>query len=417
MERTLDRSDLDGLRGERGEDAPPLVLVADDERFNRTLLSRILRGESCQIVEAADGLQALELARELHPDLVLLDVMMPGMDGFDVCRTLTADPATSDTPVVFLSAKSGSDDIIHGLEVGAVDYITRPFKRAEVLARVRSQLRVRRLAASLHRANRELVARQDEIEADLRAAADIQRSLLPRELPSLEEYGFAWEFVPCERVGGDIFGVQRLGPRHVCFYIVDVSGHGVPAAMLTVSVSQYLAPHTGIVCDADGRPRSPAEVLSCLDSEFPLERFDKYLTTTYMLLDTETGELRYSSAAHPPPVLARADGSVERLEEGGTIIGMGADLPYEEGRTVLAPGDRLCLFTDGIPEFENEQGVPYGETRLEEVLADPAGGDASARCRRVITDLESWSQRPPQDDVTLLLLERRTGAGGGHPAP
>jgi sigma-B regulation protein RsbU (phosphoserine phosphatase) len=275
----------------------------------------------------------------------------------------------------------------------------------------------------LHETNRQLLRNQRRLEEDLKAAAVIQASLLPPAAlrDRFEEVEFAWAFRPCQQIGGDVFHVQRLDPDHLGISIVDVAGHGVPAAMITVSVSQCLNPTGGgLLKDNTPDPPhyrlpGPAEVLRRLDAEFPVERFDKYFTMAYLLLDTRTGRLRYSRAAHPCPVLSRAGGGTELLEEGGTIIGLGGEVPYEEGSTVLRPGDRVYLFTDGIPEHPDPAGERYGSARLRRTLEEMASRPIAEACDGVLTDVHRHSAGlPADDDITIVGLEYRGPATKGR---
>ena len=234
---------------ERTLDPPRLraILVVDDTEAYRQLLQLMLAEEKYGVLEAEDGVQALAVAADGSPDLILLDVMMPQKDGYQVCAELKANPRTREIPVIFLSAKAEPEDKVKGLELGAVDFITKPFSRGEILARVRMQLEIRRLSQSLQAMNVELLRRQDRQQEDLRAAANIQRSLIPSEdlKTRFEELELAWQFLPCESVGGDVFNLHRLDRDHVGLFVVDVSGHGVPSAMVTVSVAQMLSPQVG----------------------------------------------------------------------------------------------------------------------------------------------------------------------------
>jgi sigma-B regulation protein RsbU (phosphoserine phosphatase) len=393
----------------------PKILVADDSLLNRKLLLAILAKEQCTVIEAVDGIDALAKAHLEVPDLVLLDIMMPGLDGYEVCRQLKADPKFASIPVIVLSALNQPADKVRALELGAVDYVTKPFDRGEVLARVRNQLQIRKLTASLVQANRDLVAKQKDLDADLRAAADIQSSLIPRSSPDVNSLDMAWRFVPCSTIGGDIFNVVPLDDDHLAIYVVDVSGHGVPAAMVTVSVAQSLTQHAGIVIEPrsrrveDGAPsviRAPSNVLELLDEEFPMDRFDKYFTMVYMVLNTKTGVVRYCNAAHPQPIVLRRGGRVELMEAGGTIVGLGGVMPYDEGELVLEYGDRIFMFTDGIAEFTSESGEEYGEQRLAELLCDRSVDSVQAACDGVVSALGDFGRgRPPNDDITVLGLE------------
>jgi len=249
------------------------VLVVDDDKTNRSLLSIILKKAGYRVIEAEDGQDAIKKSLDTPVDLVLLDIMMPNMDGYEACRRMKEDLRTQDIPVIFLSAKSETRDKILGLETGGADYVTKPFDKGEVLARVRSQLRIRSLT-------KEVIEKQQHLDNDLKVAAGIQQSLLPsREVPGKSSLKWAWRFKPCDAIGGDIFNILRLDESHYAVYMLDVSGHGVPSALVTVSASQMLQPHTNILVrqDSEGSGKeiiAPVDVVKRLDHEYPMERFD-----------------------------------------------------------------------------------------------------------------------------------------------
>jgi sigma-B regulation protein RsbU (phosphoserine phosphatase) len=393
---------------------PAKVLIVDDTLLNRRILQELLRRDGIETVCAENGAQALEMVVHTRPDLVLLDVMMPELDGFEVCRRLKEDCDSAKVPIVFLSALGEVDDRVRGLSLGAEDYITKPFENAEVLARVRAQLRLRALSRELEERNRELLQKQLHLEEDLRAAADIQRALIPRRRDSIPSLRLDWLFEPCTEVGGDIFSAERLDETHAALYLLDVNGHGVPPAMMSMMVAQCLAAGSETVARrTKGSPvevAGPAEVLASLDREFPLGRFDRYFTISYLVLDLVTGRLRFSSAGHPSPILVRAGGDVISLDEGGTIVGLG-DGTYEEGQLHLAAGDRVYLYSDGITEHEHVERGLFGPGRLVDVLAAGAGTDLAAVCASVRAALDGFADgRVPADDLTLLAVEYLGGA-------
>ncbi|MFN8642343.1 MAG: SpoIIE family protein phosphatase [Candidatus Binatia bacterium] len=405
------------------------LLIVDDNEINRRVLAGILRRESYDLGTAGNGEEALALARRVPPDLILLDIMMPAKDGYEVCAELKADPRTEHVPVIFLSALAETADKIRGLELGAVDYITKPFNAGEVLARVRSQLKIRRLTDDLRQANRDLREQQALIDLDLRAAAGIQRSLVPAAPPPLASVEMAWRFIPCQRVGGDLFNVVPLGPHHLAAYVIDVSGHGVPSAMVTVSLSQFLSLPAGrLYRDGSAEPAAPADVLRRLDREYPIERFDKFCTVAYALLDLRDGELRSAVAGHPHPLVQRGDGRLEELDAGGPIIGLGFGGAFEEGVTSLAPGDRLVLYTDGVVEHTAPDGAQFGDARFRHALARTRGLSSDAACEHLLAAMRAFAGvatpggadepgelgAPHDDDITLLTLEYR--GGGAAPA-
>ena len=394
---------------------PDKVLIVDDVPVNLKLLRAILQKAGHEVVEAPGGHDALARVRDSAPDLILLDVMMPGMDGYEVCSTLKRDPGTAAIPVVFISALGEVTDRIKGLEIGAEDYLSKPFDNGEVVARVKAQLRLRRLTRALEEQSRELSAKQRLIEEDLRAAAEIQRALLPRSDLRVPGVATAWLFEPCATIGGDIFDVQALDGDHTAFYVIDVSGHGVPPALLTVSVSQALSLDSGATLrlNADGSHSvaSPVEVLGLLDREYPIERFGMFFTISYLVLRRSDGTLRYSSAGHPPPLLVRPDGEIRPLDEGGPIIGIGAGLDYEEGCVQLSPGDRVLLYTDGVVEYMSPDREVFGDERLHALLRSRRGEPLGSLCDAIRSALaEHGRGAAPLDDVSLLAFEYQGAA-------
>lgn len=389
------------------------ILIVDDTAVNRKVLGAILRKESWEILEAADGGEALERAREVHPDLILLDIMMPVKDGYEVCEELKHDPATADIPIIFLSALGEASDKIRGLELGAVDFLTKPVNRAEVVARVRAHLRLGELTRFLLDLNEQLQEKTSRHEHDLQAASEIQRAILPSEEFKAPGVEFTWRFDPCESIGGDIFNMVRLTEDLVGFFVLDVAGHGIPSALVAVSVAQLFSTNSELLIERDlstgnVRVRTPAEVLQKLDAEYPMDRLDRHFTVFFGILDTRTGKLSYSSAAHPPAMLIRSDGKFELLEEGGPLIGMGAFLPYEEAEVQLEPGDRIFMYTDGIPEHPDDAGDMFGLERFQEGLLESRGQSLSGACDSLLTDLmlHGGGVAPP-DDITLMALEFR----------
>lgn len=267
----------------------------------------------------------------------------------------------------------------------------------------------------LNMANAQLIEKQRKLDEDLQAAAGIQQSLLPQKLekrPKIEALDIAWKFKPCETIGGDIFNVIRLDEDHLGFYMIDVSGHGVPPALVTFSISQTLQPHMGYTIrrrpglSPDYDIVSPGDVLKALDSEYPWERFEKFLTIIYLIVDVRNGRLIYSNAAHPPPLLLRADGSFELLEKGGTIIGMDGILPFEEEEKPFSPGDKILLYTDGVFEFTDDKGELFGEERFHSLVRNLKGLTIEKVLDEIVLSIENFAQGAKfQDDVSLMGIE------------
>ncbi|MDD3846575.1 MAG: SpoIIE family protein phosphatase [Syntrophorhabdaceae bacterium] len=388
------------------------ILIVDDSEDIRALLRHILAAAGYEVAEAPSGNEVLQRAGVFKPDLILLDIVMPGMDGFTVCEELNREESLSDIPIIFLSAKTETADKVKGLELGGADYITKPFQKTEVLARVENQLKIRRLTSDLKRSNAQLTEKQKVLDEDLRAAAGIQQSLLPRAIPDIKNLAIAWKFMPSHMIGGDIFNVFRLDENHVGLYMIDVSGHGVPSALITVSVSQFLQPDSGSVTkertyEPPGyRIVSPGRVLEILDGEYPIDRFGKYFTIVYLIVNTRTGAVRYSNAGHPFPVIMRRNGSLEVLDKGGTIIGLDGLVPFDEEERSLAPGDRVILFTDGVVEYSNSSGEFFGEDRFHSLLSCHGRAEIEELLDTIVASIIDFGKGAEfQDDITLVALE------------
>jgi phosphoserine phosphatase RsbU/P len=384
------------------------VLIVDDQAVNRLILGAILEREGYQVVEAGGGAEALQLAERVGPSLILLDIRMPVTDGFGVLRGLKANPATAPVPVIFISAIDDASDELRGLETGVVDFIPKPFDPNQVLARVRTHLRVKELTDSLGTVERDLRAKQARIEEDLRAAAEIQRALLPRCPLALRRLEVAWRFEPCESVAGDTFGAFRLDEVLVGLYVLAVGARGVPAVAAAVSVAQSLRVESGIVVDPDrGTLRQPSEVLRELDRRHSDLELGRASTMSYMVLDTEGGTLRYCTAGQPAPLVATANG-VRALAPEGSAVGLDPEAPFDEGSVRLEPRDRVALFTDGVAEREAPDGRRFGVERVAEVVAASRDQGLEQTCNSVLAALNHHAGGAlPRDDVSFLLAEYR----------
>lgn len=276
----------------------------------------------------------------------------------------------------------------------------------------RDRSTIHQLQLELQAVRQQLAIREQEMTDALQSAAHIQRSLIPRHPPAYHHLHFAWRFVPYKKVGGDLFNIAPLDENTIMVYLIDVSGHGIASAMVSVAVHQSLSPTTGRLLKQplSHRPfyriTPPHEVLAELDTEYPFERFEEFFTISYLLLNPHTGRVRYANAGHPPPLLLRGDGSMERLDQGGPIVGLGQRGDGDEGEVHLQEGDRLFLYTDGLAEQTDVAGVPYGEARLVTTLHSQYGRELDCACREALRAQRGFAgAMPPQDDVTLIGIE------------
>ena len=368
------------------EGAGASVLVADDNADMRDYLARLL-GDVYAVETVVDGRAALERARAGGLDLVLTDVMMPGLDGFALLKELRADPRTRRLPVIMVSARAGEDAAVEGLDAGADDYLVKPFAASELRARVRATLELARLRDELDR-------RADAAE---QVAEALQRSLLPDTLPALPELALAGRYVPAGRelrVGGDWYDAIPLPDGQIVLAIGDVAGHGVRAAAIMGQVSHALRAYA-----AEGH--GPADLVRRLDA-LVLSGGLEMVTCLCAKLNPATGELRWVSAGHLPPLIA--GGHHARILEGpvanplGVIVGS----RHEEGEAVLEDGETLVLYTDGLIE-RRDRPIDDGLAALAAALS-PDGRRPEALCDAVLATLLGGAA--PADDVALLVARR-----------
>ena len=396
------------------------LLCLLDESDESSWPAADLRGSGCRVT-VAGRLEAAETLLGQGPEVVVADLDLPETAGawesfFQCCRRCRV-------PSLVFSGQGRPEVVTGPLAARADAVLLRTVRPAELLSRLRPLLRIHRLQRGLAKARRVLQQRRWEQEEELNAAAQIQQGLLPARLPAVAEFRFAWRFLPYERIGGDLFNIFQLDEATVMAYLFDVSGHGVSSAMVGVSVHQSLSAQTGRIVKRIFREPpyytilSPAEVMAELEREYPFERFEKFFTIVYLLLDSVTGEVRYSSAGHPPPILVRCNGEARTLPDGGGLIGIGVGGPYPERQVQLEPGDRLYLYSDGITEACNPQGEFFGLPRLLGLLAQLQALPLDEGCGRVVEALQQFGKgRPRQDDVTLVALEY-LGEGGPPQAP
>jgi DNA-binding response OmpR family regulator len=390
------------------------ILLVDDNAENLRVLHQTLDGRDYDLLVARGGEEALKIAGQALPSLVLLDIMMPpGIDGYETCRRLKSDQATRDIPVIFMSALDETKDKVHGLELGAVDYITKPFQADEVIARVDTHLTIQRLQRDLAQRNADLHAANQRMKKDLLAAAEVQQSLLPRELPTSDRARFEWTYQPCDELAGDSLGIFSLDERHIGMYVLDVTGHGVPAALLSVAITHRLSqrdPERSIVTglDRDSGEQvivSPSEVAGHLNRLFPMADH-RFFTMVYAVIDTREGRLRYVACGHPGPLIIRADGTTETHESTGLPIGIDDKATFGEGVVELGAGDRVYLYSDAAIEEMNDGQELFGVVRLRSVLADNRSTPLRETLTSIIKAIGTWTgAKAFSDDLTLAAAE------------
>jgi sigma-B regulation protein RsbU (phosphoserine phosphatase) len=370
---------------------PATILVVDDSPVNLQVLVRTLDGSGHRILAATSGASALQIASRVKPDLILLDVMMPEMDGFEVCRRIKADPAISDVAIIFLSALGEVRDKVAGLELGALDYITKPIHAEEVLARVAAQLTRLQL-------ERDVRLSRDSLDRELGAAAAMQRLILPRTFPVIGNLNFAAYYQTSRYVGGDYFDVISLPENRCGILVADVSGHGAPSAIVMAMIrAAFHAYHLPAI--------HPAAVLKYLNEQFRFMWGTSMLATLcYSVIDS-AGSMRVACAGHPPPLLLR-NANVSEISTDSTIPLLLMDIPeIPTTDHQLHPGDRILFYTDGVIERENGAGDMFEVQGVEQSLARAHHLESEELMKFLVQDVERFaSGTEAHDDQTLLLV-------------
>jgi phosphoserine phosphatase RsbU/P len=373
------------------------VLVVDDAPSNIQIVNSILK-DTYKVRIATSGEKALELVQATPaPDLILLDVMMPGMDGYEVCTRLKASPATKDIPVIFLTGQTETADETRGFEVGAVDYIHKPFSPAVVQARVQTHLVLRGIREQLAQ---QLLTIQNELES----ARRIQLSILPREIPTIAGLDIAARYIPMTAVAGDFYDFIVVDESHVGILVADVSGHGMPAALIASMLKIALAAEAHHVAN-------PAELLLGLNRALCGKFQQHYVTAAYLYIDMVKRTITYAGAGHPPMLMWNpSEDGIRNVLENGLFLGKYDFASYSAVELPLAAGDWCLMYTDGIPETANAAGIEYGDDRFRQFLAAERRTSADQLADRLLDDVAQWSERGPgdmDDDITVVTLHVR----------
>jgi sigma-B regulation protein RsbU (phosphoserine phosphatase) len=403
------------------------ILIAEDERITRMTLCRQLTSWGHQVIAAEDGQQAWELlgAADAEFDIVITDWEMPRLSGVELVRHIRQDARRSAyTYVIVLTSRSEKSDIVKGIEAGADDFVSKPFDRDELRVRLLAGERIVKLERALSRQNAELRDANARIRVGLQAAARVQQSMLPRQNIVTPRVRTAWKYVPTDELAGDAIGLHLIDERYLVAYVIDVSGHGVPAALLAVSAMHAMEPIAGgasLLRDMSAAPggelgtvRGPARVATELNRGFRASENDgRYLTMVLCVLDTQLGRLHIARAGHPEPFVLRGTESVQVPDAGGFPIALVDDVEYEEVTIALQPGDRVCLFSDGILEQMKSDGdnEQFGWTRLLEFLGARGGTPVEQLVSQAAEELAAWAGSASfTDDVSLVIVEWVGGA-------
>jgi sigma-B regulation protein RsbU (phosphoserine phosphatase) len=454
------------------------VLVVEDSRIQAQILSKKLEDSGYKVILAENGALALTCIGRQRPTLIISDVEMPEMTGYELCRAVKNDPQLRSIPFILLSTLSEPQDIIKGLHCGADNYVTKPYDPDFLISRMESLLttpvgtaddsqqldvtlagerysvnagrqQVLNLLVStfenavqknneLIHTNQELTLAKEQLTVwnekledlngrleaannrmtrDLNAAAKVQQSLLPDVTPKTQRAQFSWKYLPCDELAGDFLNVFPLDDTHIAAFVVDVSGHGVASSLLAVTIGRLLTPQVSsssllVQKGANGddhRIVPPLEVVQELNRRFPMEEQNGlYFTMTYGILDTQTMEFRHAEAGHPQIARVPAGtGTPELIEGGGMAIGWIPDIDCTENVVQLAKGDRLFLYSDGVPEAMDPDLNQFGNRQMLELLELGRTQPLDYNVSLLLEGVQRWGGNGTclKDDVSILGLE------------
>jgi len=370
------------------------ILLVDDQPANLQLLMHTLKRLECRLLVAKNGETALTIAKKARPDLILLDIMMPGIDGFEVCRRLKSDEDTQKIPVIFLSALDDTGDKVRGLQLGAVDYVAKPFQPEEVIARVNTHL-------TIHRLSREVQRQRDELEHELQIVSQIQRYLLPEHLPQIDGLKIAVHYETSRYAGGDYYDILELPNGLLAVLVADAEGHSAPATVM-MGMTAALFRSCSTFLD------KPDRMLAYLNENICKMNMESYVTAIYAVYDPRTRKLKIARAGHPLPIRYRPSEkkATEMPCEGVFLMGFEpySHVPITE--TALQPGDRLLFYTDGITDRAGgETEDLYGTDRLIRQFSAAVLNDPADILTAIVDDLTHFAgNRPADDDQAMLTI-------------
>ncbi len=453
------------------------IVIAEDSRIQAKILQKHLLDAGYDVRVAPDGAIAWEIIQQDPPTLIISDIEMPEMNGYELCQLVKGDPKLRRIPLILLSTLAAPVDIIKGLHAGADNYVTKPYHAEYLLTRIESLLhtpleeadedsealevtlagkqysvrsgrqQVLNLLIStfenaveknneLIRVNQELMNAKDKLtkwndelkelndqlesvnnrmSRDLDAAAKVQQSLLPDEVDSIIGADFAWRYIPCDELAGDFLNYFHLDDQHIAMFVVDVSGHGVASSLLSVTIGRLLTRHASsssllVRQGASVDQRNivpPAEVVAELNRRFPMEeQGGLYFTIAYAVLDLRTNRLLYASGGHTPLVVVGQDDDIRMIDADGMSIGWMEDVEFETVPIDLVFGDRIFMYSDGVPEAMDGELEQYGDDRMLELIKAGRGKPLNEAVGALLASVQKWCGRSgPKDDVSILALE------------
>ncbi len=382
------------------------ILAVDDDIITLELIKTVLPADDFSVTAFTNPVDALASFKENSYDLILSDYFMLQMDGREFLEEVRK--IGIDLPFIFLTANTDVRQAIELIKVGADDYICKPFQASELIFRIEKTIEQKKNQRAIELFNARIVK-------DLESAALLQRALLPKPLAGIDNITFDWVFNPCNEIGGDTFNVFKLDNDHIGIFSIDVSGHGVSAALFSFALSKILSPlpdQSSLIRKYTETHRRimivpPSEIAGHLNKRFPLDAItEQYFTLLYAILNRKSLEFRYVSAGHPPIIHHAYNFFPRAIYKTSPPIGFIPGFEYQEHIIYLKSGDRLYLYTDGIIETCNAEHQPFGEKRFTDALAVSGDSTLKEALQALASALNQWRGRTKAvDDISILGIE------------
>jgi sigma-B regulation protein RsbU (phosphoserine phosphatase) len=386
------------------------ILLVEDEPVTRASMAARLTRLGYRVLEAENGRVGLDMARRERPDLLIVDWMMPEMDGPTFCEAVRRDPLLKSSQLLLMTAHDKPAQIAEGLVRGADDFLSKSASKQEIIARVLAGLRASRLVRELETTGDELKSsmvllqkKQAETEADLQTAATFVHSLLPPQGNPVHGIELAWEYQPSLKLGGDLFDVMAIDAHHLGLYILDASGHGVAAALRSASLMTFLRVENMLQLLGS---YDPEKVLLEANRRFPLSADGEYFTLWVGQLHLPTRSLTYATAGHSGALLSSAESPSRWLTRSSFPLGFDPSAQFASDRLCLKSADRLFLLSDGIYEVPSPSGELWGRERFQWVIDEGKQTSLSATIASCFSAARGWQQAQHfSDDAAVVGIE------------
>ncbi|MDP6354125.1 MAG: fused response regulator/phosphatase [Planctomycetota bacterium] len=371
------------------------ILTIDDELTVRQIIRAVLELEGHNVHEAENGVLGLQAARQVKPDIILLDVDMPEMNGHETVRRLKSDEDLRTIPVIMLTGRAKSGDKIEGLGQGADEYVTKPVSGQELTARVNALLRMVDLQNEVFRLERE------HQELQMQMAREVQLELLPADLPSVQGLELSLEYHTCDEVGGDFYDLAKVSEQSLMLTFGDAEGHGIGASLLMARAGAYV--RAGI----ESGLSEPAEMLNWANRLICADHGSSALLPVISLsINRSSSQLSYANAGHLPLLLVRAPGNeISMLESTGPLLGIDADMKCEQAETAFETGDVIVCYTDGLTEATDEYEAEFGIDRLQAIVKKRSSESPNYLCREIHAAWANYTKGDVNDDMTLVVIK------------